>query len=127
MSKIFRGQPPEPHSKGIEGRKGKGGVGREGRGRERGRRRQGRKGDWMEWEGGSIPPNKILPLHYWRRLSVNSLVAVVLPLLRPTLSSDACLGMWATDCGRTQVPGFLVHLVFVHPLPACSAKGGLLL
>jgi hypothetical protein len=27
------------------------------------------------------------------------------------LSSDANLGMWATDGGRTQVPGFLVHLV----------------
>jgi hypothetical protein len=33
------------------------------------------------------------------------------------LSSDASLGMWATDGGRTQVPGFLVHLVyntFIH-------------
>jgi hypothetical protein len=27
------------------------------------------------------------------------------------LSSDASLGMWATDGGRTQVPGFLMHLV----------------
>jgi hypothetical protein len=27
------------------------------------------------------------------------------------LSSDSSLGMWATDGGRTQVPGFLVHLV----------------
>jgi hypothetical protein len=27
------------------------------------------------------------------------------------LSSDASLGMWATGGGRTQVPGFLVHLV----------------
>jgi hypothetical protein len=33
------------------------------------------------------------------------------PLWRAMLSSDASLGMWATDCGRTQVPGFLMHLV----------------
>jgi hypothetical protein len=32
-------------------------------------------------------------------------------------SSDASVGMWATDCGRnrrTQVPGFLVHLVLLR-------------
>jgi hypothetical protein len=30
--------------------------------------------------------------------------------LRAMLSSDACLGVWATDDGRTQVPGFLVQI-----------------
>jgi hypothetical protein len=38
------------------------------------------------------------------------------PLWRAMLSSDASSGMWATDCGRTQVPGFLVHLVLINIL-----------
>jgi hypothetical protein len=25
----------------------------------------------MEWEGGSIPPNKILPLHHWEHFDIN--------------------------------------------------------
>jgi hypothetical protein len=67
MSKIFRGQAPGPPFRGDRGKEGEGegrggeGRGREG-GRERGRGREGRKGDWMEWEGGSIPQIKFY--HY---------------------------------------------------------------
>jgi hypothetical protein len=39
------------------------------------------------------------------------------PLWRAMLSSDASLGMWATDCRRTRVPGFLVHLVNRQLMP----------
>jgi hypothetical protein len=33
------------------------------------------------------------------------------PLWRAMLLSDSSFCMWATDGGRTQIPGFLVHLV----------------
>jgi hypothetical protein len=78
MSKIFRGQAPGPPFKGDRGAEGEGRRGRagegwggkvgegreEGKGERKGKGGEGRKGDWMEWEGRSIPPNKILPLHH---------------------------------------------------------------
>jgi hypothetical protein len=65
MSKIFRGKPPDPHSKGREekgGREGKGrrGRGREGRDERRGERRggEGRGGEGRGGEGREHPQIK---------------------------------------------------------------------
>jgi hypothetical protein len=60
--------------------------------------------------GGTIQEGGCKPEVVFRRRFLTSLVrnlAVVQLQLRLMLLSDANLGMWATDCGQTQVPDFL--------------------